>query len=143
MSEAKTYSLAAQRILLRENLGLSSIARKCAITIDIPIDTRFSLREKSVPLCRTIKSAPSLSRDYSFKSKGKFQESDQVFFLIIEWNTKSTTKKSQSRGRSVEYFVFTTAIGRCWLRINTYHITIIIAIIMMQHNYGYYEGNIC
>ena len=64
----------------------------------------------------------ALLRDYSFLSKGKFRESDQVFFLFIEGNTKTSTKRSQyggqSGGRSVEFLMFNAAIV---LRINTSH----------------------
>ena len=56
-------------------------------------------------------------------TKGKFRESDQVFFQQIELKTKNSTKRQQSC-RLVEFLVFNSAFGRHKSLINTDHIII-------------------
>ena len=66
----------------------------------------------SLPAIRQLPTpTPEVAMAATNLGKGKYQESDQVFFLQIELKSKNSTKQQQ-RCRLVDFLVFNPAFGR-------------------------------
>ena len=79
-----------------------------------------SLEKHLITLLALIFTVPLLSGDpTAHYTKGKYRESDKVFFKWIELKTKNSTKRQQSC-HLVEFLVFNSAFGRrCHLLISS------------------------